>query len=191
MRRPLYIFTDGSCWPNRKCPEARGGYAAVIDHEGQPMTALYGKLDTTEHFASNIRAEGAAIYRVLKHLVAGLRESTLDPDTPVHIYTDSEFWINMVMRYMPRWKPEQFDAKANPDLTRRIHRYWNALKEQHPQVHLVHVRAHNRGGDRDHADPFRRYCFTQNDLADRLASFARGQDDAYVVRPLEDVQTQL
>ena len=60
------IFTDGSCYPNNKSKHSRGGYAAVFVSGPLNDKCAYGSIDISEYNASNIRAEGFAIYRALE-----------------------------------------------------------------------------------------------------------------------------
>jgi len=186
----IRIFTDGSCWPNKKSPAAQGGYAVVLDfsqYSQKPEQAIFGKLNTQQFYASNIRAEGFAIYRALKYLYqlqfrdAGYRKAK------VVIYSDSKFWISMIQDYMPKWSEQDFLAKANPDLSQRVWKYWCSLRSK-MNIDIVHVYAHNKDGGRESTDPEARYRHEYNDKADRLATYARLQDNHYRCCAMTDVQ---
>lgn len=169
--RPCHIFTDGSCFPNNKSKFSQGGYAVLICSSAN-FAILYGKLDTRETFATNIRAEGTALYRALKYLYLHR------PEGEIVIHTDSEFWINMILKYMPKWSEKDFESHVNSDLTRRVNKYWKALGAV-KTVTLRHIYSHNKKGDKTHPSAFRRFCYEQNSFVDRLATFARKQKKLY------------
>lgn len=128
--------TDGSCSPN----PGPGGFAVVA--HGQPVRLGY------EAHATNIRMEGLAI-------IAALTDATGEP---AEIYTDSEFWINVLTKWAPGWQAKNWKKKAgeikNLDLVQQAF----ALYQQ-SQATLMWVRGHNN--DRD------------NELADQWANKAR------------------
>ena len=77
----ITYYTDGSASPN----PGPGGFAVIKDM--QPAV-LGSEPDTT-----NIRMEGLAIMAALK-----------DADgAPCKIYTDSEFWINVISKWSISW----------------------------------------------------------------------------------------
>lgn len=132
----LIYYTDGSCEPN---PGA-GGFAVIRDME---VAVLGSEPDST-----NIRMEGKAIIAALKD--AG--------GEPCEIYTDSEFWINVITKWSLAWEKNGWKKKGgeikNLDIVREVcplYRSGNAK--------LVWVRGHNN-------DP-------GNELADQWANEAR------------------
>jgi ribonuclease HI len=167
------IFTDGSAVSNgarnggnKKDKSCRGGYAAVFV-SGPLRGELLGNLDTSKMYASNIRAEGKALIAALKKC-----EVELNPPVVIDIYTDSEFWINMVLKYMPKWNASKFAEKENPDLTRELWGLWRRLTGKY-KINLHHVYSHNKSGLRESADPKDKFKFEHNAHADALASEAR------------------
>ena len=78
----IVYYTDGSCEPN----PGTGGYSVIRDMKPQ---VLGGDFDTT-----NIRMEGLAIIAAIKD--AGGEHC--------EIYTDSEFWINVVTKWSIAWE---------------------------------------------------------------------------------------
>ena len=114
--RTQVLFTDGSCFPNKSCPESVGGYAAVIAYGSFKDTTFYGNIDNKVEYATNQRAEGFAIYYALEYL-----KPRIDDWDAVIIITDSQFWIDMFCKYMPAWKKNnKFAEKKNPDLTVKL-----------------------------------------------------------------------
>ena len=87
----LTFYTDGSTSPN----PGPGGFA-VIDGDGQPL-ALGQEAQTT-----NIRMEARAIIEALK----------IANGQPCHIFTDSEFWINVLTKWAPKWQSDNWTKKS-------------------------------------------------------------------------------
>ena len=96
----MKLWTDGSCLPN----PGPGGYA-VIDESGQLVKSGWAGEST------NNRMEGWALVAAMEY--AG--------DEPCEIFTDSQFWINVVTNWAPKWeengwrrKPLQYDKEGRP-----------------------------------------------------------------------------
>lgn len=132
----LTYYTDGSCSPN----PGPGGYAVILD--GQPVALGADKVST------NIRMEAAALIAALKHANG---ESCI-------IYTDSEFWINVITKWAPNWEAKGWKksggAIKNLDLVQEAYALYNQS-----QATLTWVKAHV--GQKD------------NELADHWANEAR------------------
>jgi len=131
-------YTDGSCDPN----PGTGGFAVIKDMK---VCKLGG-----EHNTTNIRMEGFA-------LMAALYDAE---GCKVSIYTDSEFWINVITKWSLAWEKNGWKKKGgeikNLDIVQEIcplYRKSNAT--------LIWVRGHN-------ADE-------GNELADHWANEARKQ----------------
>jgi ribonuclease HI len=132
----IVYYTDGSCEPN----PGTGGFAVIRDMKPQ---VTGGDFDTT-----NIRMEGMAIVAALKDAAGAHCE----------IYTDSEFWINVITKWSISWEANGWKKKGgeikNIDIVKEVcplYRDSNAT--------LVWVRGHNN-------DP-------GNELADEWANKAR------------------
>lgn len=137
----LIYHTDGSASPN----PGPGGFAVI--HEGKPVVlgSEPGGGQTT-----NIRMEGFAIMAALKHA----------DGRPCEIYTDSEFWINVITKWSAGWEANGWKKKSGPIMNLDI------VKEVCPlyrksQAKLVWVRGHNNDEG--------------NELADHWANEARKQ----------------
>jgi len=165
----ISIFTDGSAvgkyGKNKKDPTCQGGYSAIFI--GQIEGYLLGNLDTTKHFASNIRAEGQAIISALHKCFIELKEKT-----NIDIYTDSEFWIKMILNYMPKWTEKKFMEKENSDLTIKLWKLWKEINSKH-NVKLHHMYSHNKSGLKDSTNQNDQFKYINNELADKLATEAR------------------
>lgn len=162
----IIVFTDGSCYPNNSSPQSVGGYAALYTSGEMKGRYIYGSLDTKKYNATNIRAEGYAILRVLE---------LVKPDThnKLTIITDCQFWINMIYKYMPKWSLATFQEKQNPDLTIKIAKAYKRVKK-FLDVEFHHVKSHNKSGWGDYqSGTYQRYCYDNNDRVDKLCTEAR------------------
>jgi uracil DNA glycosylase/ribonuclease HI len=104
-------YTDGACKNNQNSKKAKVKYprAAYGYHLTEGPYAGHSKGDKvlfttiemdgieTNVAPTNIRAEGLAILRLLEFIKA--KESHMT----IIIHTDSQFWIDMVFKWMPTW----------------------------------------------------------------------------------------
>jgi ribonuclease HI len=132
-------YTDGSASPN----PGPGGFSVIRDNKpavlgGEPSGAI----------TTNIRMEGLAIIAALKD-AAG---------EPCEIYTDSEFWINVITKWSIPWEANGWKKKGgeirNLDIVQEAVPLYKASKAK-----LIWVRGHV-------GDP-------GNELADHWANKAR------------------
>ena len=84
------LWTDGSASPN----PGPGGFAVIYD--GKPVRL--GR----EESSTNIRMEGAAMRAAMKFLDGEEGE----------IYSDSEFWINVLTKWAPIWQKNGWKKKT-------------------------------------------------------------------------------
>ena len=170
----LCVFTDGSCYPNKKSPEARAGYSAYFALGKFRDVILYGNIDNSKFYATNQRAEGIAILNVLKYLTNKIEKEDW---SKVIIVTDSEFWINMITKYIPSWAEKEipFESKQNPDIVSDLWNYYNNLYIIHEKVvEFRHIKSHGKSGWSNHPiGSYERFCYDNNEYADKLADFAR------------------
>ncbi len=169
--RTEVVFTDGSCFPNKACPQSVGGYAAVFAYGSMKDVILYGNIANEVEYATNQRAEGIAILQSMKYL-----RKCLDKWDSLVIITDSQFWIDMFQKYMPAWaKKNQFGEKKNPDLTVQMWDYYCDLtKTKQKKISFKHVRSHNKAGWGDAPrESYEYFCYLNNDYVDQLAEHAR------------------
>lgn len=165
------VFTDGSCYPNKVSPAAIGGYASAFALGSMKDTVLYGSIPNRPHFASNQRAEGYAILKVLEYLTNHLNEF----DECI-IVADSEFWIKMFEIYMPKWVDSDcFDEKKNPDMTKKLWGLYQELTDEHMKtIKFRHVKSHDKEGwSKYPEDSYEYFCYVNNHYVDELASYAR------------------
>lgn len=137
----IRYYTDGSASPN----PGPGGFAVIMDRK--PLI-LGG--EPTGDKTTNIRMEGQAIIAALKH----------SGGEPCEIYTDSEFWINVITKWGPGWERNGWKKKNGPimnlDLVQEVVPLY-----RRSQAKLVWVRGHNNDEG--------------NELADQWANEARKQ----------------
>jgi len=130
------FYTDGSCSPN----PGPGGYAVI---ENKQPVALGNDPDST-----NIRMEGCA-------LVAAME---LADGESCEIFTDSEFWINVITKWAPGWEKKGWKKSKgeikNLDLVKELYQLYND-----GDTKLTWVRAH--------------VGTEENELADEWANKAR------------------
>jgi len=139
MADKLTYYTDGSASPN----PGPGGFAVILDGEPAVLGSEPGGGATT-----NIRMEGFAIMAALEHAKG----------QPCEIFTDSEFWINVITKWSLNWERAGWKKKGgeikNLDIVREVCPLYRKS-----QATLTWVRGHNN-------DP-------GNELADKWANEAR------------------
>lgn len=135
----LTYYTDGSASPN----PGPGGFAVILDE--QPV--VLGN-EPVGGATTNIRMEGFAIMAALKHA----------DGQPCQIYTDSEFWINVITKWSIGWEAKGWKKSGgeikNLDIVKQVCPLYRSS-----QATLIWVRGHN--GDKG------------NELADEWANEAR------------------
>ncbi len=113
------LYTDGSASPN----PGPGGFSVI--EAGKPVV-LGGEKEST-----NIRMEGRALVAALDYL---------DGDE-AEIYTDSEFWINVITKWAPGWQARGWTKKGgeikNLDIVKEVFAAY-----QMGQANLIWVRGH-------------------------------------------------
>jgi ribonuclease HI len=137
MAHTIY-YTDGSCSPN----PGPGGFAVIKDMQ---VCELGGEENST-----NIRMEGKA-------LIAALKDAN---GQPADIYTDSEFWINVITKWSIGWEAKGWKKSGGEIKNLDIVKEACALYRP-SQAKLIWVRGHNN-------DP-------GNEMADEWANKAREQ----------------
>lgn len=134
----ITYYTDGSCSPN----PGPGGFAVIKD--GVPTVV------GNEPMSTNIRMEGRA-------LIAALTDAG---ETECQIYSDSQFWVNVITKWGVSWEANGWKKKGSPIKNLDIVQEICALHKK-STAHLIWVRGHE-GDD-------------NNELADIWANKAREQ----------------
>lgn len=136
----IVYYTDGSASPN----PGPGGFAVIKDNQPYIIGGEPGNITT------NIRMEGLAIKAAL--IDAGGHEC--------QIFTDSEFWINVITKWAAGWQAKGWKKKGgdikNLDIVQEVYPLY-----VHSRATLIWVRGHE--GDYG------------NELADLWANKAREQ----------------
>jgi ribonuclease HI len=126
----ITYYTDGSASPN----PGPGGFSVIRELQPHILGSEAG--DTT-----NIRMEGKAIIAALKD-AAG---------EECKIYTDSEFWINVITKWAPGWEAKGWKKKGgeikNLDIVQEALPLYTASKAT-----LIWVRGHNNDEGNELAD---------------------------------------
>ncbi|MEO3974950.1 ribonuclease H [Streptomyces sp. CAU 1734] len=122
---------DGSSKGN----PGRAGWAWVVaDAQGSPQRWESGPLGT----ATNNVAELTALQRLLESTPA---------DTPLEVRMDSQYAMKAVTQWLPGWKRNGWKtAGGSPVANRALVERIDALLTDR-EVNLVHVPAHQEGGD--------------------------------------------
>jgi ribonuclease HI len=172
---PIEIFTDGSCCKNGK-KSARGGFSLIMaGNKEHYKNVYYGSVPDgpNQEAPTNIRAEGYAIFYSLKLISKWVKAGK--SANVCKIYTDSEFWVNMITKYMPKWKEADFDNKANTDLTKKIWNEWSKINlVEGLYMDIQHVYAHNKNkGAEAEIGTFDKWAYINNESADKVANHAR------------------
>ena len=125
-------YTDGSASPN----PGPGGFAVIQDGKPVVLGSEPSGAETT-----NIRMEGFALIAALKH--AG--------GEPCEIYTDSEFWINVITKWSLGWEANGWKKKGgeikNLDIVQEVCPLYRSSKAK-----LIWVRGHNNDEGNELAD---------------------------------------
>lgn len=153
----LKIYTDGSCTANGK-KGAKASYAVIYPEH---LAESWGEPLTEGCSQTNQTAELTAIYQGL------LKGTTVqgDPgDLTVQIYTDSEYSINCLTKWVTGWKKNDWKTSTGKSVVHReiIEKILGELRKYSGHV-ITHVKAHTKGDD-EHS--------IWNDRVDRLAGEA-------------------
>ncbi len=98
-----------------------------------------------------------------------LKSGTVLSKPTIEIVTDSQFWINVIEKWMPNWiKKGIVLEKKNPDILLMLRYYLELLNQNGVKVKFTFVRSHQKGKRSHHADG--------NDVADVLATSAVRND---------------
>lgn len=166
----MRVFTDGACSHNGR-PGAKAGYGVWFpDHPD--MSEAEKLLDTQPQ--TNQRAELTAIARAIVIL-----DEKGFHDVDVVIYTDSDYSINCLTKWISGWISRGWKTSAGGDVLHRdlIEETFKRLSKLKSH-RFIHVRAHTGGTDD---------LSKNNDVVDRMA---RGTiDDSVKVVPSQVTDT--
>lgn len=148
----MRVFTDGACSHNGR-PGAKAGYGVWFpDHPDLSEAALI----PARQSQTNQRAELTAIARA----IAILDEKGFH-DVDIVIYTDSEYSVNCLTKWLPGWVARNWKTSAGGDVLHRDLIEETSKRLSKCKSHrFVHVRAHTGGLDD---------LSKNNDIVDRMA----------------------
>ena len=128
----ITYYTDGSASPN----PGPGGFAVIQDLK---PVILGG--DTVPGDTTNIRMEGLAIKAALEH----------SQGEECQIFTDSEFWINVITKWAPGWESKGWKKSGGPiknlDIVQAVYPLYQKSKAT-----LTWVRGHEGDPGNEAAD---------------------------------------
>ena len=91
------LWTDGSASPN----PGPGGYAVIEVRGNKGMPVLLGR---EAEPTTNIRMEAQAMIAAIKYA----------DEEECEIHSDSEFWINVLTKWAPKWEQDNWHKKNGP-----------------------------------------------------------------------------
>jgi uracil-DNA glycosylase len=156
------MYTDGSCNNKPNTIYAQAGYSVYFNKGSNEGTVKYGKVPTVIlngkiKYGTPPRGEGLALVVAL--------ESVNNLSPRVTIFTDSQFWIDMIYKYMPAWdrRGVDFKEKANHDITTKLFKLVNDI-EQKGTLNIIHVSGHSGNAGNDIADMYAKKGKTLNNF---------------------------
>lgn len=117
------LWTDGSAEPN----PGEGGFAVIEVRGEDGIPVVLG----SEKESTNIRMEGKALIAAMKY--AG--------EEGCEIYSDSEFWINVLTKWADAWRAKGWKKKSGPIKNLEIVKELYELYHRYP-VRLTWTRGH-------------------------------------------------
>lgn len=132
----LTYYTDGSCSPN----PGPGGYSVIQITEDNGEVARQAVRLGFDKDSTNIRMEGMA-------LIAALEQAD---GRACEIFTDSEFWINVITKWSLAWEANGWQKKGgikNLDIVQEVCPLYRKSKAK-----LTWVRGHNNDPGNEMAD---------------------------------------
>jgi ribonuclease HI len=148
----MRVFTDGACIYNGRA-NAKAGYAAWFPEHPDFQKAERVPADQPQ---TNQRAELMAI-----HAAITLLDARGYHDEDIVIYTDSEYAMNCLTKWLPGWVGRGWKTTDGKDVLHQdLIRETSSLLAKFKGHRFVHVRAHTGGTDD---------LSKNNDIVDRLA----------------------
>ena len=165
----MRIFTDGACSKNGR-PDAKAGYAAWFP-EKRDLSCSRRVPDNEPQ--TNQRAELSAI-----HAAVDVLEKTGHLDEDIVIYTDSDYSINCLTKWLPGWTSRNWKTSEGKDVLHQdLIKDISSKLVKFKSHRFVHVRAHT-GGEDD--------LSKNNDIVDRMARGTIDESVKVVEPPVVD-----
>jgi ribonuclease HI len=142
-RLALNIYCDGSCINNGR-RGARAGFGVSIQRDSTEVSAVSELLRADEP-QTNQRAELRALSSAVQHALSAAQAGA----TTVRIYTDSEYAINCLTKWVPTWKRSGWRKQSgepvlHKDILEPLYDAWTLLRGV---GFLNHVAAHTGKSD--------------------------------------------
>ena len=158
----IEVFTDGSTFNNGKKNKIQfGGIGIYFNDKKYPSISecLYGKI-------TNNIAELKAIIVAIDYIISLETFNILN--TFIHIYSDSEYTINCIIKWSKTWEKNGWKKRdkkeiSNKDLIIKLYNYYKKYK-----IKFIHVKAHTS----EPKDPILHKIWFGNKMADKLATDA-------------------
>ena len=146
------VFTDGACSNNGR-KDAKAGYAAWFPDHKELSTSGRVSADQSQ---TNQRAEMMAI-----HTAVSVLEQNGYHDEDVVIYTDSDYCINCLTKWIPGWISRGWKTAEGKDVLHRdLIESISSRLSKFKSYRFHHVRAHTGGCDD---------LSVNNDIVDKMA----------------------
>jgi ribonuclease HI len=148
----MRVFTDGACSHNGR-PDAKAGYAIWFPDAKTLSESARVPADQAQ---TNQRAELSAIHRA-----AVILDANGYHGDDIKIYTDSEYSINCLTKWISGWVSRGWKTSAGGDVLHRdLIEATSTLLTKFKSHRFIHVRAHT--GNEDDLSK-------NNDIVDRMA----------------------
>jgi ribonuclease HI len=144
------VYTDGACKNNGKATALSSIGIYFSNHNLHKIDSVSRVLNVPKH--TNNVAELTAINESL------LLIKKNNINIPIHIYTDSQYSINVITKWYPKWTDKDKKTKLNVPLIDNIYELYTDIKP-----HFHYIKAHTNLND-EHS--------LGNAIADQLATDA-------------------
>lgn len=135
----MVLYTDGSCWPN----PGPGGWAVIREDNDHGALHYDPVAGGHEGQTTNNQMEGTAIIEAMR----------FSDGNPLHIFSDSMYWINTLTAYAPTWRRRGWTKNGGPIKNLEMVKEALALYEQ-GNVRLTHIRGHQGNPGNEAADAY-------------------------------------
>lgn len=165
----MRVFTDGACSKNGK-PDAKAGFAVWFP-EKRDLSCSHRVPDNQPQ--TNQRAELSAI-----HMAVSILEKGGYLDDNIVIYTDSDYSINCLTKWLPGWISRNWKTSEGKDVLHQdLIKECSAALAKFKSHRFVHVKAHT--GNEDDLSK-------NNDIVDRMARGTIDESVRFVEPPVVD-----
>lgn len=166
----MRVFTDGACSSNGR-PGAKAGFAVWFPDHQSMSVSMKVPVDQAQ---TNQRAELSAI-----HQSTLILEENGFHDEDIVIYTDSDYSINCLTKWITGWVARGWKTSAGGDVLHRdLIESTSKRLAKFKSYRFVHVRSHT-GGEDD--------LSKNNDIVDRMARATIDDSVSVAPPPAEDV----